>query len=81
MTAKHTPGRIHARPRFDLVDDDGSYFATATRPADVARLALCWNMHDRLIEKLLHAADLVAWSEGEKTAEEFYALLAEIDRT
>lgn len=57
MTAKHTQGELHAGPEsddgvFGLLLQSGHAIGIAKTAKDVSRLALCWNMHDRLVSTL-----------------------------
>ena len=72
-TAKHTPGGIHLHsmtweahdgsPEVAVVlDQDDLYlgrvrYGTVEQKANAARLALCWNTHDELVEALARLID------------------------
>lgn len=83
MASKHTEGKIKVRPAFDLVTLDGGYVACAATVADTKRIALCWNMHDRLVRQLrrvtLEATPSVNFMLSSETLDEIADLLAEID--
>lgn len=82
MTAKHTQGDLHVngwhlRHNGDIVADTASSpLSFNERAANATRLALCWNMHDRLVDMLgkLTAAP-VQWGD----VRDGIALLAKLD--
>lgn len=67
MSAKHTPGKLKvlaAERGFILTAKDGIYDVAVVRnignednAANAARLALCWNTHDQLMEALVEAVE------------------------